>query len=83
MYTPESDPRRSAIDVYPEASATWGARGKQRPAARDQGNDDMSLRNLVLVLGDQLDLQSPAFAGIDAAKDLAWMAELPEESEHV
>ncbi len=43
----------------------------------------MSLRNLVLVLGDQLDLQSPAFAGFDAAQDLVLMAELPEESEHV
>ena len=43
----------------------------------------MSLRNLVLVLGDQLDLQSPAFVGFDAAQDLVWMAELPEESEHV
>jgi len=42
----------------------------------------MSLRDLVLVLGDQLDLQSPVFAGFDAAQDLVWMAELPEESEH-
>ncbi|MCG6861491.1 MAG: cryptochrome/photolyase family protein, partial [Chromatiaceae bacterium] len=43
----------------------------------------MKRRNLVLVLGDQLDLLSPAFEEFDAAQDLVWMAELPEESEHV
>lgn len=43
----------------------------------------MSTRNLVLVLGDQLDPESAAFDGFDAGRDLVWMAELPEESTHV
>ena len=43
----------------------------------------MSLRSLVVVLGDQLDPQSLAFEDFDADRDLVWMAELPEESEHV
>ena len=38
------------------------------------------LRHLVLVLGDQLDLDSSAFDGFDAAQDAVWMAEAAEES---
>lgn len=41
------------------------------------------VRNLVIVLGDQLDLQSTALQGFDAAQDLVWMAEVREESTHV
>ncbi|WP_374587359.1 cryptochrome/photolyase family protein [Ideonella dechloratans] len=41
------------------------------------------LRHLVLVLGDQLDLQSSAFDGFDPARDAVWMAEVMEESTHV
>jgi deoxyribodipyrimidine photolyase-related protein len=41
------------------------------------------LRHLVLVLGDQLDLDSSAFDGFDPARDAAWMAEVAEESTHV
>jgi deoxyribodipyrimidine photolyase-related protein len=41
------------------------------------------LRHLVLVLGDQLDLQAAAFDGFDATQDMAWMAEVAEESTHV
>ncbi len=41
------------------------------------------LRHLVLVLGDQLDLNSSAFDGFDPALDAAWMAEAAEESTHV
>ena len=41
------------------------------------------LRNLVLVLGDQLDLSASAFDGFDEAQDAVWMAEVPEESTHV
>lgn len=41
------------------------------------------LRHLVLVLGDQLDLDAAAFDGFDAAHDAAWMAEVAEESTHV
>jgi len=43
----------------------------------------MGVRDLVLVLGDQLDPRSLALDGFDVLKDLVWMAELPEESEHV
>lgn len=41
------------------------------------------LRNLVLVLGDQLDDDSSAFDGFDPASDALWMAEVREESTHV
>ena len=41
------------------------------------------LRSLVVVLGDQLDLDASAFDGFDAAVDAAWMAEVAEESTHV
>ncbi len=41
------------------------------------------LRHLVVVLGDQLDLDAAAFDGFDAAQDAVWMAEVAEESTHV
>ncbi len=41
------------------------------------------LRNLVVVLGDQLDLEAAAFDGFDADLDAVWMAEVVEESTHV
>jgi deoxyribodipyrimidine photolyase-related protein len=42
-----------------------------------------TVRNLVLVLGDQLDEQSSALQGFDAAQDVVWMAEVDQESTHV
>ena len=41
------------------------------------------LRSLIVVLGDQLDLEAAAFDGFDAAVDVVWMAEVAEESTHV
>jgi signal transduction histidine kinase len=41
------------------------------------------MRNLIVVLGDQLSLTSVAFEGFDAAQDRVWMAEVPQESQHV
>jgi deoxyribodipyrimidine photolyase-related protein len=41
------------------------------------------LRKLIVVLGDQLDLDAAAFDGIDAGLDAVWMAEVAEESTHV
>ncbi len=41
------------------------------------------LRHLVLVLGDQLDVQASGFDGFDPALDAVWMAEVAEESTHV
>lgn len=41
------------------------------------------LRSLVLVLGDQLDLESSAFDSFDSQIDAVWMAEVAEESTHV
>ncbi len=41
------------------------------------------VRQLVVVLGDQLDAQSSAFEGFDPALDVVWMAEVAEESTHV
>ena len=43
----------------------------------------MLLRNLVIVLGDQLDLESSAFDGFDPTCDAVWMAEVAEESTHI
>lgn len=40
-------------------------------------------RTLVLVLGDQLDPASPAFADFDAARDAVLMIEAPGEATHV
>ena len=38
---------------------------------------------MVVVLGDQLDLDAAAFDGFDAERDAVWMAEAHEESTHV
>lgn len=40
-------------------------------------------RNLVIVLGDQLDPDSAALDGFDPQRDRIWMAEAAEESTHV
>ncbi len=41
------------------------------------------VRNLVVVLGDQLTTSSAAFAGFDPALDRVWMAEVAGESTYV
>jgi deoxyribodipyrimidine photolyase-related protein len=41
------------------------------------------LRALVIVLGDQLDLDAAAFDGFEPGRDAVWMAEVAEESTHV
>ena len=41
------------------------------------------LRNLIVVLGDQLDVDASAFDGFDTVRDAVWMAEAAEESTHV
>lgn len=41
------------------------------------------MRNLVLVLGDQLDAQSSAFDDFDRDQDAVWMAEARQETTHV
>ena len=46
-------------------------------------NQSPPLRHLVIVLGDQLDLESTAFDGFDADRDAVWMAEVAEEATHV
>jgi deoxyribodipyrimidine photolyase-related protein len=38
---------------------------------------------LIVVLGDQLDLDAAAFDGFDAALDAVWMAEVADEAAHV
>jgi deoxyribodipyrimidine photolyase-related protein len=43
----------------------------------------VTIRHLVLVLGDQLDAASAAFDGFDTERDAVWMAEAHEESTHV
>jgi len=41
------------------------------------------MRHLIVVFGDQLDLDSAAFAGFDPAQDTVWMAEAAPESTYV
>jgi deoxyribodipyrimidine photolyase-related protein len=41
------------------------------------------VRHLVIVLGDQLDLDATALDVFDASQDAAWMAEVADESTHV
>ena len=41
------------------------------------------LRHLVLILGDQLNLDASALADFDPSQDAIWMAEVMEESTHV
>jgi deoxyribodipyrimidine photolyase-related protein len=41
------------------------------------------MRNLVLVLGDQLSRDSAALDGFDATCDTVWMSETPHETTHV
>lgn len=43
----------------------------------------MPTRNLVLVLGDQLDHDSSAFDDFDGQRDRVWMAEVEHEATHV
>ena len=40
-------------------------------------------RCLIIVLGDQFDLDAAAFDGFDPGQDAVWMAEVSEESTHV
>lgn len=41
------------------------------------------MRNLVIVLGDQLNDDSAVYDGFERSKDAVWMAEVAEESTHV
>ncbi len=44
----------------------------------------MPVRDLIVILGDQLDRQSPLLSGTaDPSRDCIWMAEVGEESTHV
>lgn len=41
------------------------------------------MRNLIIVLGDQLDPSAAAFDGFDPSQDAVWMAEVHHEATHV
>ena len=41
------------------------------------------MRNLVIVLGDQLSEEASALVDFDSAQDAVWMAEVDEESTHI
>lgn len=43
----------------------------------------MALRNLILVLGDQLNADAAAFDDFDATQDAVWMSETAREIDHV
>jgi len=42
-----------------------------------------AMRNLVVILGDQLDANASALVDFDPAQDALWMAEVDEESTYV
>ncbi len=67
----------------PEPSQAHEADGRARAREPASSRRTERPRNLVLVLGDQLDLEAAAFDGFDPAQDLVWMAEVDEESTHV
>lgn len=48
-----------------------------------ESDNPVACRNLVIVLGDQLNADSSAFDGFDRKRDVVWMAEVAEESTHV
>ncbi len=41
------------------------------------------MKKLIVILGDQLNLDSTALEHLDTQQDCVWMAEVPHESEHV
>jgi deoxyribodipyrimidine photolyase-related protein len=54
------------------------------PSAKSLPNNiPATVRHLVIVLGDQLDVQSTALQGFDPSQDVVWMAEVAQESTHV
>jgi len=59
--------------------AVGAARHLAQPATPLPGK----VRNLVIVLGDQLDAQSSALQNFEPTQDVVWMAEVEEESTHV
>ncbi|MFM8980508.1 MAG: cryptochrome/photolyase family protein [Planctomycetia bacterium] len=59
------------------------ARARSRPTARAAPAGAGPCRQLVLVLGDQLDERSAALDGLDPRTDRVWMAEVAGESTHV
>lgn len=54
---------------------------KSREQARSHKSE--GVRALVIVLGDQLDAEAAVWDDFDARRDVIWMAEVAEESEHV
>ena len=69
--------------------ARRSVRAAPRPATAappEQGRGAASgsaLRHLIVVLGDQLDIESTVFADVDPARDAVWMAEVAHEATQV
>jgi deoxyribodipyrimidine photolyase-related protein len=59
-------------------------RGGISPVVEDRNHQvgSQEVRHLIVILGDQLDLQSSALGGFSPETDLIWMAEVAEESTH-
>lgn len=60
-------------------SAVVGARAR----SRERGLVNADVRQLIVVLGDQLNHDSAAFDDADPQRDVVWMAEVAEESQKV
>ncbi len=54
-----------------------------RRTAADRRDAARGARRLIVVLGDQLDADSPVLGETDRERDVVWMAEVREEAEHV
>lgn len=65
--------------MHPERD---GAASVSRHVARS-GKPEQQVRNLVLVLGDQLDLDSAAFDGFEADRDVVLQMEVMEETSYI
>ena len=53
------------------------------PVKTTRARNSSKVRNLVIVLGDQLDAHGSALQDFDPAQDVIWMAEVAQESTHV
>jgi deoxyribodipyrimidine photolyase-related protein len=59
------------------------SKGNQAARLTHRREPPATVHSLIIVLGDQLDMNSSAFDGFDVTHDLVWMAEVAEESTHV
>jgi len=78
--------RAVLLDALPARRPERVAIGKsfaRKPAAQRRNGRLMGVRNLIVVLGDQLDAQAGVFRGMDPARDAVVMVEAREEASYL